>query len=355
MSPEPTKPGKLDPNCPLVAKSDKVWHGDVFGDSHFEKSTDDFHWVGSDEPHRSRRKLILKDHPEIKQLFGPEPLTCLYTLALTAIQIWICSWISEMSWPVWLGVAYCVGATINHSLQLANHEISHNLCFGDNWPKANLAIGIVANFVTGVPSSVTFRYYHYEHHLFQGVDGVDMDIPSVFEIGFFRGVLGKLLWTMMMPAFYALRPVLLKPRPVTIPQVVNAVAQLAFNYWIVQTFGWGALGYLVTGTLMGTALHPCAGHFIAEHYEFLKGYETYSYYGSCNYFNLFVGYHNEHHDFPKIPWSRLHKVREIAPEYYDNLPHHTSYIKVFWNYITDPTIGSWSRVKRHGKTGKKMQ
>merc|ERR1711924_208397 len=95
------------------------------------------------------------------------------------------------------------------------------------------------------------------------------------------------------------------------------------------------------------SLHPCAAHFLAEHYVFVGETETYSYYGPLNMLTFNVGYHNEHHDFPNIAWTKLPKLKAMAPEFYDNLPYHKSWPMVIWKFITDPNVSTWNRVKRN--------
>jgi sphingolipid delta-4 desaturase len=51
-------------------------------------------------------------------------------------------------------------------------------------------------------------------------------------------------------------------------------------------------------------------------------------------------------DFPRIPGSKLPQLRAIAPEYYDSLPCHSSWSKVMYEFVIDPTVSCWSRVVR---------
>jgi len=304
----------------------------------------EFTWSERDEPHASRRKEILEKHPEVKALLTKEPRTALVVLFIFLSQMAVAYYIRDYSWPVLLLAAYLYGGTVNHSSQLAVHELSHNLGF-DSY-LLNRLTQLLANLATGIPSAMTFTRYHMEHHQFQGVDGIDTDVPTKFEVNLFNNAVKKFIWVILQPVFYAFRPMIVKPKSPTFWEGVNWVVQLSFDLFIYYTLGGKALTYLISGSLLGLGAHPAAGHFIAEHYEFTKGYETYSYYGPLNWVNFNVGYHYEHHDFPKVPWSNLPRVRQIAPEFYDNLPHYDSYLQVFWKYIMDPSVGPFSRIKR---------
>lgn len=147
--------------------------------------------------------------------------------------------------------------------------------------------------------------------------------------------------------------------PMTKIHLFNVVTQLLFDYAVFTLWGGKALSYFILSSFLAGSLHPCAGHFIAEHYVFEKTNrstasadrtiplpETYSYYGPLNVLTYNVGYHNEHHDFPAIPWTRLPEVRRIASEFYDELPTHTSWVYVMWQFVLDADISLWCRVKR---------
>jgi len=304
----------------------------------------DFHWMTTEEPHASRRIEILKKHPEIKELFGPEWRTIPIVFALVATQLCVGWAIQDASWPAWIFVAWAVGGTINHALFLAIHEIVHGLACKSR--DLNKLVSFIANIAIGVPYASVFQYYHLEHHKYQGCDGIDTDVPTAFEARFIQGPFMKVLFCFFQILFYAGRPMMMKSPPINQWVLANwiAVGFVCSQYGM--TCGLWAYLYLPVSTFCSGALHPVSGHFIAEHYEFAKGTETYSYYGPLNVLAFNVGYHNEHHDFPYIPWSRLPLVRKIAPEFYDNLPQTKSWPGTIWNFITDPTVSGFSRVKR---------
>ncbi|KAI4207784.1 MAG: hypothetical protein LQ348_000452 [Seirophora lacunosa] len=247
----------------------------------------DFFWSYTEEPHRTRRQAIIKAHPEV----------------------------------------------VPHCLQ------------------------------SGLVIDEILQPYHLTHHKSLGVDGLDTDLPTSLEAFFLDSVLGKAFFCTFQIIFYALRPMMVYKLPFTSLHLFNVATQLAFNLLLVHYLGAGALAYLLTSSFLAGSLHPCAGHFIAEHYIFEKQPlsartpsdlvavpETYSYYGPLNALTYNVGLHNEHHDFPAIPWTRLSKLHEIAKEFYVDLPHHKSWISVIWQFIWDQEVGLWCRVKRRNSS-----
>ncbi|KAI9586655.1 sphingolipid delta(4)-desaturase DES1 [Glossina fuscipes] len=312
-------------------------------------SRNDFEWVGTEEPHASRRKIILEKYPQIKKLFGYDPKFKWIAGSMVLTQILALLVVKDFSWKMLIAAAYCFGGILNHSLMLAVHEISHNLAFGHSRPMLNRILGFICNLPIGLPMSISFRKYHLEHHRYQGDEVVDTDIPTLLEAKLFNSTLGKLVWVILQPIFYIFRPLIINPKPPTHLEIINVIIQLIFNILIVYFIGWKAMVYLVLGSILAMGLHPVAGHFISEHYMFAKGFETYSYYGPLNWITFNVGYHNEHHDFPAIPGSRLPEVKKIAPEFYESMPQHSSWTRVLYDFIMDPAVGPYARIKRHQK------
>lgn len=317
----------------------------------------EFHWASGDsleEPHVKRRKEIVAAHPEIKSLFGPDHNTKYVVLAAMITQLFALHLLQGAPWYTWLFCTYTLSGTINHSFTLAFHEASHGLCAKSK--TANKIIGIFANLTMGIPAAASFRRYHLEHHRYQGEDLIDVDIPHPIEGKIFSNKTPmKIIWCFLQPAFYSLRPLFTNPKQPGKWEFINISAVVCFDLVIGYFFGIAGVCYLVFGTLLGMGIHPVAGHFISEHYVMNKGQETYSYYGPLNWFTYHVGYHNEHHDFPFVSGKNLRKVRQIAPEFYDTLPHYHSWIKVIWDYIVDELISPFSRMKRVTLSNKEIE
>jgi len=275
------------------------------------------------------------------------PATFLVILGLVGGMVgggWL---LRDASWWIVLLAAYLGGAFANHALFVMIHECSHHLLFKKRW--MNLSAAILANMPHILPSAISFVRYHIKHHSFQGVHELDGDLPDHWEAKLINNsTLGKALWLLVFPVFQAIRVARLREiKPVDAWIVANWVAQIAFNVAIWIFIGPKAFVFMLLSFFFSVGLHPLGARWIQEHYLTLDdNQETYSYYGPLNAVAFNVGYHNEHHDFPSVPWNKLPELKRDASEYYDNLKYHTSWTKLFFRFLFDHNISLYDRIVR---------
>ena len=306
-----------------------------------------FHWSSKPEPHAGRKKEMLEKYGnEIRALMGHEPLTKYLLTPVVLMHIYVSTFAASMSTTAFLLTAYFIGGTFVHLLVLGIHEVTHYLAF-----KSYILNDFYAMFVglpLVIPMAISFKQHHSEHHRYQGHDHIDVDVPTEVEAQFFSGRLGKVAFVLTQIVWYAVRPDVVRGLTITPMFVLNWLIQLSFNYLLFYFMGpWPFLYSLLSIYFAGT-IHPIAGHFLSEHYVFdpNKVQETYSYYGPLNVLAWNVGYHNEHHDFPNIPWTRLPKLRALAPEFYEGLVQTSSWPMTLVDFILDNRMSLYSRVTR---------
>jgi len=318
-----------------------------------------FNWSEQCEPHKLRTKEIISSHPEIRHLIGRNPYTIFVILLCVGIQIGM-SWILyDESWWWILLCSYLIGAFACHTLFICIHECSHNLIFKNR--TLNTLSGILANLPLVFPSSVSFQKYHLKHHAFQGIEELDADMPSEWEAKLVNNsTLGKALWLLFYPIVQATRLGRMSKEIKMFDKwvVLNYVVQLLFMVSIFYFWKWKAVAYLTISFFFSVGLHPLGARWIQEHFlTHGDEQETKSYYGPLNTVNLNVGYHNEHHDFPSIPWNNLPKIKKIAGPYYNSLGHHKSYTLLLIRFLFDRELSVYSRTARNnrGKTTKPQE
>jgi sphingolipid delta-4 desaturase len=245
-----------------------------------------------------------------------------------------------------LPIGFCVGAFGNHANYVIIHDATHNLIFRS--PGWNKIVAIIADLPNLAPGAMGFRVYHLKHHSHQGDYEWDADLANHWEArlvgnSWYR----KAIWLMLFPFFQVTRP----PRLKAIKMwdrwfSMNLAGAVAYDTAIVYFCGWAGFLYLVFAFLFSIGLHPVGARWIQEHYTYDFDQETFSYYGPINLLALNMGYHNEHHDLPSIPWNNLPKLRAMAPEFYNNLKYHSSWSRLLFQFVFDKRYSLYSRVER---------
>lgn len=307
----------------------------------------DFVYSTQGEPHRVRTRKILKDHPGIRGLIGKNPNTFWVILGIVVFQVGLAALLANQSWWLILAAAYLVGAFADHALFVMIHECAHALLFKGRVP--NRLAGMLANIPLVFPSSVGFERYHLKHHTFQGVHELDADLPNRWEARLINNFfVGKALWMLLYPFVQLFRIARLKEiKPVDGWNILNLGIQIVAMTALWWFLGPKAVVFIVLSFFFSIGLHPLGARWIQEHYLVEdEEQETYSYYGVLNTVAFNVGYHNEHHDFPSVPWNRLPRIKEGAPAYYDSLHAHKSWTLLFFRFLFDREISLFSRIVR---------
>ena len=311
--------------------------------------------------HRERARAMLKAHPEIKDLFGQDSSTAFWCLAASSAQIALSIAASYGPWWAMLLAAYFVGSAINLMLFQLGHECVHGLVFKkQSWNRALFTVTTLPMFLSG---HHTWWAEHLVHHNDMGStkDFISrrrtyllitratspLFVPYALlmlvmqvgrsAVGLVMYVFGSLLLGRLRPGKWTLA-VLADQHLVSGYEkedyagwaVLYPLANLAFCSGLYLAFGWQSVVYLLASALFFTGfLHPyCLGWVLGiSHFHGTRRYQpTASSYGWWrNLISFNAGLHVEHHDLMSIPARRLWKLREIAPEFYNDLESIHSY------------------------------
>jgi len=298
------------------------------------------------EPHKARTRAILRAHPDVREQIGRNPYSFIGIIGLVGLQMAAAYLIVGQPWWLLLLVAYTIGAVSNHALFVMIHESAHNLLF--RRPVLNTLAGILANVPSVLPSSVSFKHYHLAHHAHQGVYELDADVPNEWEARLVgnSGIM-KALWLLLFPLIAVTHTFRVKEvRMVDGWVAANWLFIVGVDVLVWITWGPQAFLYLLASMFFSAGFHPLGARWIQRHYLMGSTQETYSYYGGANRVAFNVGYLNEHHDFPSIPWNRLPKLKAKAPEFYENLLAHTSWTRLLFKWVFDRDLSLYSRMLR---------
>ena len=311
--------------------------------------------------HRERARQILHSHPEIKELFGHYPLTAVWCVLMAGLQLGIAASMSHFPWWVTPIAAYAIGALLNITLFQLAHECDHLLVFKSKfW---NRYLFTITSIPMMLPAHHTWWIEHIAHHndMSATKDFVTrrrsyflatrktspLFVPySLFMVPMqaLRSALGLILYVVTSLFRGRLKPTQRTLSVLGDEHLVSGYEKEGIEKWAViytvlsfATFGllvwYGGvmpLVYLALSQVFFTGyLHPyCLGWVLGiSHFHGRRNYQpTASHYGRLINLTTFnAGLHVEHHDIAGIPWFRLWKLRQMAPEYYNNLEPIHSY------------------------------
>ena len=197
-------------------------------------------------------------------------------------------------------------------------------------------------------SAQVFKQHHGAHHMMLGTEDKDVDVPFEFEIRLVgNSPLRKALWLTFNMIILPARSLTKLPVLTDKFLILNWVACIGFGATM-AALSRPAFLFLILSLLNSQGLHPANTRQVQRHVHngdpkmrpAANHPRTYSYYGWANLLTLNVGYHLEHHDFARVPGTRLPQLRAIAGEkwYPSSKAHGSRGLSELVNFVMNPNI-----------------
>lgn len=319
--------------------------------------------------HRDRGRAILKAHPEVRELFGPAPITAVCCVAVAGLQLGLAVMSGWLPWWGALLIAYVFGAPINVMLFQLAHECDHGLVFKkSSWNRYLFTVTSLPMFLW---AHHTWWIEHLTHHSDMGATKdfitrrrsfflISRKMSPLFfpysltmvVLQCLRSVIGLVMYLFTSLLRGRIRPTDATLAVLADEHLVSGYRQSRIGAWgaayaasaLLMTvllfvfIGWHSLLYLLMSQVFFTGfLHPyCLGWVLGiSHFHGRKNYQpTASHYGwFVNLTSFNAGLHVEHHDLAAIPWFRMWKLRAMAPEFYETLQTIPSYTALAMKFV----------------------
>ena len=324
--------------------------------------------------HNDMRRQAIAAHPELRDVNGADPRTVFALPVLLALH-WGMAWlVSDASILVIFVAAFFVGQLVIHATGGLVHETAHKLIFRE--PRPKLAFDIGLEWILGsYGKQLTYQHEHltshhpyigeyerdYEHEdicAFQSRMRLRHDNPVVqhvltgftlvlhaLPLGFLIGdeVLPRLnAWISGRPQKDPQRRIEATQPPAWQMRLFIGVSILSNLTMLLLLGPWALLYHLWALSLfLGKLGIWNLGQSLSEHEGTDDQAPSRSTYGWINWLLFNTGYHNEHHTFPNVAWTRLPMLARTAPEVFTAKAE-----KSYFGYWLDHIRGDFTASRR---------
>ncbi len=261
--------------------------------------------------------------------------------------------------------AFFIGQIVYHSAASLIHETCHKLVFRGDRAKLGFDLGLEF-ILTSYGKQMIYQHQHItSHHPFVGDYDRDYEHEDICALQARQHVrrthpvlqrlltgltlvlhllpLGFMLGDVILPRLYAWasgRPQSDPEKRFTGSSPTNAemrpfiITSALSNLLMLILLGPWALLYHIwsLSIFLGKFGISNLGQSLSEHPGMDNENPTQSTYGWINSLLFNTGYHNEHHSFPNVPWTRLPDLHKGAPEVF-HATAEKSYFGCWWDHV----------------------